>query len=214
MRKVDNILPSILYLLLFTCVLGLIVYSISNIESIKSLNINKRIIGERVLREYQLKKGVNFIGLDFRSKDLASKIVRSNNNIILIADFDDGQWDKVIKRSSKNRIFFNNFTLKENKGYLVVVDKDTQLILEGRKREKDIKYDFDNGWNLIGAVNYGTSTNLISKIEEKGVDVLGVANWSNSLGTFLNLKYSDTQMFGEDFNIDIQDGVFIKVENK
>lgn len=214
MRKVDNILPSILYFLLFTCVLGLIVYSISNIEGIKSGKMYKRIVGERVSRVYQLEKGVNFIGLDFRSNDLASRIFKSNDSIILLADFDNGKWRKIIKRSSKSSILFSNFKLKENKGYLIVVDKDMELILEGKKRDKGKKFDFDNGWNLIGAVNHGTSTKLKNEIEENGIEVLGVANWSNSLGTFLNLKYSDNQIFGEDFNIDSEDGVFVEIENK
>lgn len=206
MKKVNDILPSILYLLIFTSFIGLIIYSILNFDGIKSQ--------EKVTREYQLNEGVNFIGLDFRSKDRASKILRSNEDIVLIADFDDGEWEKIVKRSSKRPIVFNNFILKEYKGYLIVVDKDTQLVLEGKKRNKDIEYRFDDGWNLIGAVNYGTSTNLVSKIENKDIDVLGVANWSDSLGTFLNFKSLDNQMFGEDFTIDKQDGVFIKVESK
>lgn len=214
MKKVNDILPSILYLLIFISFVGLIVYSILNIESVKSGDIYKKIVGEKVIREYQLNEGVNFIGLDFKSKDLASKILRSNENILLIADFDDGQWEKVIKKNSKKPVLFNNFLLKEYKGYLIIVDKDTQLVLEGRKRQEDIEYKLDNGWNLIGAVNYGTSTDLASEMEDKGIDVLGVANWSDSLGTFLNFKSSDNKTFGEDFTIDNKDGVFIKVERK
>lgn len=214
MKKVNNILPSILYLLIFISIFGLIIYSILNIESVNSGNLYKKIVGEKISREYQLNKGVNFIGLDFKSKNFASKILRSNENILLIANFEDGQWNKVIKKSSKKPIIFNNFVLKEYKGYLIIVEKDTNLVINGRKRNKKIDYKLDEGWNLIGAVNYGTSNELVSKLKNEDIDVLGVANWSDSLGTFINYKSINNKIYGEDFTLNNQDGVFVKVEKR
>jgi len=67
MKRVKDILPSILYLLIFLSILGLIAVLVINSSNVQESNIYKKIIGEKVSQTYDLEKGINFIGVDFNS---------------------------------------------------------------------------------------------------------------------------------------------------
>ena len=212
MKKVKDILPSIFYLLLFTSVLGLIVYSILNIDTIKSSNTFKKVFGEKVSKTYELEKGVNFIGVDFNSKFKASRILKENENLTLIADYDDNEWENIVKSSSKRATEGKDFRLKEYRGYLIIASEDTTISLDGRKFNDISKLKLDKGLNLIGGIEYLSSDTIISEFKNSGIDVLGVTTWNNSTSMFLSNIIENGEIYGDILKIEENDGVFINIQ--
>jgi len=212
MKKVKDILPSILYLLIFMSILVLISILILNIKPVKETTIYKKVIGEKVEKVYKLDEGVNFIGVDFNSKYTALRILKENPNVTLIGDYDDNEWENIVKSSSKRAIKGKNFKLKQFKGYIIISDSDTQITLHGRKYDRKIQYYFDKGLNLISTFNYETSSELLNGLKEKGINVLGVSTWSDSINSFNNLIEDNGNTYGNDIEIDKLDGVFLKIQ--
>lgn len=212
MTKVKNILPSILYLLIFISLLGLIVVLLLNTEVVKKSNFYKKVLGERVERVYQLKEGTNFIGLDFNSKNFALKILKENPDITLIGDYDDNEWKNIVQNTSKRPTKGKNFKLKQFKGYIVISSSDTQISIEGREYDRKLEDKFDEGLNLISTLNYNTSSELINGFKDDGINILGVSTWSNSISNFESFVIDNGIDYGKDIKIDSKQGVFIKVK--
>ena len=212
MKKVKDILPSILYLLLFISVLGLIIYLLINTDTVISSDAYRKILGEKVSKSYVLEKGVNFIGLDFNSKFKASRILKENENLILIADYDNNEWENIVKSSSKRATQGKDFRLKEYRGYLIIAKEDTTISLEGRRFNDISKLKLDKGLNLISTFNYQSNSELINGLREKGMDVLGVSNWSNSLEMFTSYIINNQEVYGNDIPISGMNGVFVNIQ--
>lgn len=212
MKKVKNILPSILYLLIFILILIISILLILNTKGVKSSKIYRKVIGERVLKTYELKEGVNLIGTDFNSKDKAARIIKNNPDISVIGDFDNSGWKRIVKKSSSRVLQGKNFKLKQGKGYLVISNKDIQLKLEGRRFERDTNTTLDKGLNLINASSYTHMSRLIQDFENKDIQVLGVSSWSNSLSNFVSYVQDSGDYYGTDNEINPNSGVFINVE--
>lgn len=206
MKKVKDILPSIFYLLLIALIVTPIVLALTYKP------FNEAIFGEKVSSEYRLKEGINYIGLDFRSKDRAFRILKENENISLIADYKNGEWDNVINDSSNSLFFWNNFKLKEYNGYLVITDSDTVLTLDGRKRKDEIKFDFKQGEYLIGGLDSSTSSELIERFKSEGVEVLGTSVWSKSKSHFESFVVDSNKIYGNDIDLSTKEGIFIKIK--
>lgn len=206
MKKVKDILPSIFYLLLIALIVTPIVLAITYKP------FNEAIFGEKVSSEYRLKEGINYIGLDFRSNDRAFRILKENENISLIADYKNGEWDNIINESSNSIFFWNNFKLKEYNGYLVITDSDTVLTLEGRKKRNQIKFDFKQGEYLIGGLDYSTASELIEKFKNEGIEVLGTSVWSTPKSHFESFVIDNNKIFGNDIDLSKKEGIFLKIK--
>ncbi|HNW23684.1 MAG TPA: hypothetical protein PKH06_02895 [Candidatus Dojkabacteria bacterium] len=212
MKRVKDILPSILYLLIFLSILGLIAVLVINSSNVQESNIYKKIIGEKVSQTYDLEKGINFIGVDFNSKYTVSRIINENPDISLIGDYDNNDWKNIVRSGSKRATKGNNFKLKQYKGYIVIAKKDTTLELVGRKYNREMKFKFDKGLNLVSASNYSNSLELIKDFKDKEIAVLGVSSWENTIDRFVDNVVKDNVQYGEDRKISKQSGVFINIE--
>jgi len=212
MKRVKDILPSILYLLIFLSILGLIAVLVINSSNVQESNIYKKIIGKKVSQTYDLEKGINFIGVDFNSKYTVSRIINENPDISLIGDYDNNDWENIVKSGSKRAAKGHNFKFKQYKGYIVIAKKDTTLELVGRKYNREMKLKFDKGLNLVSAGNYSNSLELIKDFKDKEIAVLGVSSWENTIDRFVDNVVKDNVQYGEDRKISKQSGVFINIE--
>ena len=169
------------------------------------------------LYKISLHKGVNFVGFDFTpsyelATMLASDLIKSNSNILLVGNFNEYEWKDLIKQSQSIPFAGNDFELKQNKGYLIITDKDITLELSGWK-DDSLQYDkYTTGWNLVGGTHYTKSSvasSLVDTLAQSNILVDTVAVWNTQTAMFNYRRKESTQIYGEDFSLKENEGIFL-----
>jgi hypothetical protein len=167
----------------------------------------------------ELSRGVNFIGLDFNpmyhaSPMYASTLIEMNPKIMLIGNFEGYDWKDLIKQSDSMPFAGEDFELKQNKGYLVVVSENSVLEIDGWKDLKAKYIKLDEGWNLVGGHLYSQSYNasgLIRELKSNEIEVQTVGMWTPEIGMFTyRIENNQGEVFGEDFRLTRNHGIFLR----
>lgn len=180
----------------------------------KSCNAMNKIDSYKI----NLKEGVNFVGLDFNPvKDtrslLASEIFDKDTNITLVADFGSYEWKNIVKRGATVPFAGVDFELDQNKGYLIISNKDISITMDGWKDSNVTLSTLNTGWNLVGGSLYtskATSSNLIDTLNNSEINVATIAIWNNDTAHFDYRNQTEDQIYGEDIRLSENQGIFIK----
>ncbi len=164
-----------------------------------------------------LSEGVNFVGFDFNpiykgAAMFASNLVEFNSDVLLVGNFQEYAWKDLIKKSEKLPYAGNDFSLEQNKGYLVVVSKDTNIELGGWKKSSTEYSQLIDGWNLVGGSLYTKSykaSALIKSLAEKNLQVNTVAIWNLQTGMFNYRRESNEDVYGEDITFKTNEAIFL-----
>ena len=168
--------------------------------------------------EIQLKRGTDFIGLDFVPVYMGNNLKASNllsqyPDIQLIANFENNKWENILVRADSVPYAGDDFTLEQSKGYLINVKKDITISLGGWLNPITVYYPVNRGWNLVGGSLYSkslTASKLISDLRGKSLDVDTVSVWSYELGSFIFRSEEGEDIYGDDFSLNDSIGIFLK----
>lgn len=170
------------------------------------------------VHKISLTEGVNFVGFDFNpmykgSAMLASNLVESSSDVLLVGNFEGYGWKDLIKKSEKLPFAGNDFTLEQNKGYLVITNKDTTIEFDGWKKSSAEYSNISDGWNLVGGTLYTKSyraSSLIKSLAGKSISVDTVGVWNLQTGMFSYRKEEGEQIYGEDITLKANEAIFLR----
>lgn len=164
-----------------------------------------------------LKKGVNFVGVDFTpslhiSPMYASSLLEKYPQISLIGNYKGYSWKDLVKQSNKVPFVGNDFYLEQNMGYLIVVDTDLEISLDGWKDTLTLYPKLEKGWNLVNGSIYSNipdTSSLISNISTE--ENSSVAMWEDELNSIIIFKEENLKdVKGVSTKIDINEAIFLK----
>ncbi len=165
-------------------------------------------------------QGVNFVGFDFtplkNGESLyASDLLEMYPELSLVANFKNYDWIDIIVNSDDIPFAGNDFELKQNFGYLLFSDKDMKISIDGWVDSSVGLSNLNKGWTLVGGSIYTSNkdaSNLILKLNEKGLNIDTVAVWSNELSSFTYRMEEKGEVYGENIYLPKNSGVFLRLE--
>ncbi len=169
-----------------------------------------------------LDKGVNFIQAmevvnynEVPIKSAKELIEYSNKKIIVVGEFLNNEWVKVVKYNNES-INGEDFNLEPGGIYLIVSLDDIDISFKGISILSE-KRDLTNlvGWNLIPSSQFknvsSNSKGILTNSELKYISQIAI--WDKELGLF---KYTTRdeggQIYGESLTISSHQGIFIRVD--
>ena len=194
--------------------------SVIGTDSVKSISSESACLAMNDTQsvDINLKRGSNFIGLDFVPVYMGNNLKASNlltqyPDIQLIAKFGNNKWENILVRDQAVPYAGDDFTLEQSRGYLINVQKDITISLGGWLNPTIEYYPVNFGWNLVGGQLYSkslTASKLISDLRGKSIDIDTVSVWSYETGSFIFRSEEGEDIYGDDFSLDDSIGIFLK----
>jgi len=182
------------------------------------------------LKKITLKKGINLISFNLLPslgtgdekltfRDFLHIANKEGDNVSRISAFRAGKWDGGAQY---------DFTTKEVKGqveealsmgigYVVIAEKDVDILVPGYSITSPVPISFSSGWNLVGVHGHSKSYTAKTFIESinstSGLQADNVTWWPTSRGMYQGFQLSDGQEYGQDFPISKELGYFVRVND-
>ncbi len=192
---------------------------LTNVENSKCISVNSKI---------NIKEGTNFIqALELiNSQDVpigsAKNLIEySQGKILVVGEFLNNEWIKVVKYSN-GTISGQDFNLDSGKIYLVISTQDIEIPIKS-VTVPIVRKDLTKliGWNLIPSLYFEGIAKFTTDIltDDDYEYISQVAIWDDELSSFkytiedLTVQEGVDKMFGPDYDIYNQQGIFIRVSN-
>lgn len=134
-----------------------------------------------------------------------------DDKIDYIARYVNGKW-QVYKYDDVAKVGVgNDFSFDINEGYFVKLEDDVKdpFTLDMEGLVGDVKYNFVEGWNLIG-MGYGVDQKVKDFIGDNS-GLSAVSYWNSEYGLYTGVVLANDEIYGQEFNVRSGKGYFARL---
>jgi hypothetical protein len=173
-----------------------------------------------VTEKVNLKKGVNFLEAQkiVNYKEVPIQSARSlmaytGADILAVGMFRNDRWEKILKRDG-NSINGQDFNLEPGEIYMIVSNRDLELVYKMIRMPNTVDISKLVGWNLIPSSMFkNISTNSKSILQNTQYSYIKqIALWNSQKSVFdYTIRDISGEVYGESLQITNQKGFFVKI---
>lgn len=163
---------------------------------------------------YELNKGWNLVSFPFSPTEItkASQLIDLLNTkgslIKAIAKYEGGKF--VIFNKLEGESYGDDFEINPYQGYFILSDSIGNIDIEGTASSIN-SIALANGWNLIGVNSESTALEILNKCKQAQIECDSIARHDGS--NYEIFIKEDNDVFGNDYNVFIKSGYFIRVKS-